>query len=44
MGAVLGGFDQPPPPSESFIKKESWCEGRVGFKRLSLTGGKQMCV
>lgn len=42
-GSCLGSEQL--PPSESFTKKtESWCEGRVGYKRLSLTGGKQMCV
>lgn len=44
-GSCLGGLtNPPPPPSESFRKKASWCEGRVSFKRLSLTGGKQTCV
>lgn len=41
MGAVLG-FD--PPPSRFQKKNESWCYGRVGFKRLLLTGEKQMCI
>lgn len=42
-GSCLGVW--PTPSFRRFQKKsEFWCEGRVGFKQLSLTGGKQMCV
>lgn len=44
MGAFWR-FEHPPfLKNVKWRKAESWCEGRFGFKRLSLAGGKQMCV